>query len=107
MKILRASIEKYLEEEPKARERSNKDHAIVNVLLSDAKFIPLQILVKREEITRDQLTRFVQDYNSMDRAWRKILEERPELRGSDYENKDELEAETQAELGYPVAPRTP
>lgn len=100
MKILRASIEKYLEQEPRARERSNKDRAIVNVLLTDAKYMPLAIMVKKGEITRDMLTRFVQDNNSMDRAWRKILEERPELRGSDYENKAELEHETRLNLGY-------
>ena len=100
MKILRASIEKYLEEEPKARERSNKDRAIVNVLLTDAKYFPLQVLVKEGKIDRSLLTRFVQDNNSMDRAWRKILEERPELRGSDYEEKAEKEHDTRLNLGY-------
>lgn len=42
----------------------------------------------------------VQDYASMDRAWRKSLEEHPELRGEDYDSKDQLEAETMNNLGY-------
>lgn len=100
MKILRASIEKYLEEEPKARERSNKDRAIVNTLLRDLKYFPIAVQVEKKEITRDLLVRLVQDYNSMDRAWRKVLEERPELRGTDYGDKDALEEDTMLNLGY-------
>lgn len=107
MKILRANIERYLEEQPLARERHNKDRAIVNVLVMDPKFVPLQLLIQKGELTKNELTKFVQDYNSTDRAWRKILEERPELRGKDYENKDELERVTQEELGYNVPPTTP
>lgn len=100
MKILRQAIEAYLEEQPLARERSNKDRAIVNVLLRDNKFFPIAQQIKRKEIDIKLLTLFVQDYNSTDRAWRKVLEERPELRGKDYENKDELESETRKQLGY-------
>lgn len=86
MKILRKAIENYLEVQPLARERKNKDRAIVNTLLP--RFVMLQ------SIDKDTLVRFVQDYNSTDRAWRKVLEERPELRGSDYDDKDCLEEET-------------
>ncbi len=98
--MLRDAIEKYLIAQPKARERVNKDRAVVNVLLST--HINIYMLIQRGEVTKDELVAFVQDYNSMDRAWRKVLEERPELRGSDYESKDELEKEVQRSLGYSV-----
>lgn len=36
----------------------------------------------------------------MDRAWRKALQENPELRGSDYSDKEVLEQSKELELGY-------
>ncbi len=39
---------------------------------------------------------------SLDRKWRKILEENPELRGQDYGEKEILEVEKQRELGYNI-----
>ena len=105
MKLLRDEIEKYLEVEPRARERSNKDTAIVNVLLRRNPLLAKAI--EQDLISKAMLVTFVQNHNSMDRAWRKILEERPELRGKDYNNKEELEQDVQAQLGYPVPPTTP
>lgn len=94
MKILRREIEHYLEVQPLARERKNKDRAIVNVLL--ARYPQFRALDKKDLVT------FVQQHSSMDRSWRKILEERPELRGDDYREKNELEEDVKKQLGYDV-----
>lgn len=85
-------LKRYLEEEPRARERSQKDRGIVNVLLK--RYPDLASLDKT------MLTEFVREHNNMDRSWRKILEENPSLRGSDYNEKTKLEQQKQIELGY-------
>ena len=95
---LRNLVEDYLEQEPKFRERSAKDRGIVNLLVNR---YGLHYAIERGEITKDRIIALVQDYTSMDRAWRKTLQERPALRGTDYDDKDELESEKRAELGYP------
>lgn len=83
----------YLESEPKARERRNKDRAIVNILIKKYPMLG-------ESVPKEVLIGFVKEHNSMDRYWRKILEERTDLRGDDYGDKDGLEIEKQIELGY-------
>jgi hypothetical protein len=98
MKLLREEIEEYLVHEPRSRERSNKDRAIVNVLVR--RYPELKKVIELEMLSKGTLVSFVQDHNSMDRAWRKVLEERPELRGTDYGEKDKLEADVQEQLGY-------
>lgn len=87
----------YLEDQPKFRERKNKDRGIVNLLINR---YGLQQVIENEDITKDQLVMLVQDYASMDRAWRQILEKIPRLRGTDYDEKDELEKKKMEELGY-------
>lgn len=42
----------------------------------------------------------VKEVNSLDREWRKILEENPELRGTDYNKKKEAVDRKLKELGY-------
>jgi Zn-dependent M32 family carboxypeptidase len=84
----------YLESQPKARERCNKDRAIVNVLLRE--------YPEMEAIDKDMLIDFVKAHNTMDRRWRQLLEKNPHLRGNDYGKKDELVAQAQYQLGYPV-----
>ena len=96
---LRALVESYLQEEPKFRERTAKDRGIVNLIINK---YGLGHLVESRQITKDMLIEIVQAYATMDRAWRKTLQERPELRGADYEEKDELEIQAQAALGYNV-----
>ncbi len=95
----------YLQTEPKFRERSNKDRGQVNLLLR--KYTGLAEAVEKKLISKDSLIAFVQDYASMDRAWRQALERDVSLRGTDYGQKEELMAKKQEELGYTVAPRTP
>lgn len=90
-------VEEYLDEQPLFRERKNKDRGIVNLLINR---YGLQPAIARGEITKDRIVAMVQDYASMDRAWRKALAENPKWRGSDYDDKDELEAKVMSALGY-------
>lgn len=78
------TVKQYLEEQPSARERKNKNRAICNLMI------------------KKYIQEMVGDILSADRAWRKVLEENPNLRGSDYADKEELELQKQRELGYPV-----
>jgi hypothetical protein len=97
-KHVRPVVERYLEDEPKARERSGKDRGMVNLLM---KMRPkLGDLILNCTFTKEEMVDILQTYSSMDRMWRKILEERPDLRGSDYGKKEELEQDAQIEIGY-------
>lgn len=98
MKLHRKSVEKYLETAQPFRERKNKDVGTVNLLMR--KHPKLNEAIEMRLITKQEIVSMVQEYASMDRAWRKVLEERPELRGSDYDMKEELEHEARLELGY-------
>ena len=48
----------------------------------------------------DKLDDFAVLYGSYDRAWRLVMSDREDLRGSDYSRKDVLEQEKELELGY-------
>ena len=72
---MRHKIEKYLEVEPRARERRFHKRAIVNVLLD--KYPALQ------GIDKSTLIEFCADFENGTRLYRDILQFRPELRGSD------------------------
>jgi hypothetical protein len=89
---MRKRLEHYLEQQPKARERKNKYRALGNILLEKYKV----------ELSKEMMENIVYDAVSGDRHWRKILEERPELRGTDYSEKEVLEQQKQIELGYEV-----
>lgn len=86
-------LEQYLTEEPKARERCNKDRAIVNILVYKHGLV---------DIDRVKLTNFVKDYASLDREWRRLLAEKPALRGTDYDDGKKLEQEYILNAGYEV-----
>jgi hypothetical protein len=85
-------VEKYLEREPKARERRNKDRALVNLLME--RYPELQ------NVKKETLISAVQDFNSMDRYWRLTLKNRKDLRGQDYEDKAYYEQREKISLGY-------
>ena len=51
-------------------------------------------------LTKEDMVDILQTYASMDRMWRKLLEERPDLRGSDYGQKEALAQDAEIELGY-------
>lgn len=94
----KTAVENYLDEQPLFRERKNKDRGIVNLLMN--RYGALKSAIDQGLISKDTLTAIVQDYASMDRAWRKALAENPKWRGKDYDDKDELEAQKMVELGY-------
>jgi hypothetical protein len=86
------NFEKYLENHPLACERKWKSKAI-GAILSRKYGID-------EYITQTSMAELVRDVTSMDRKWRKIMQERPELRGDDYQEKNELEKHAKKQLGY-------
>lgn len=83
-------IKEYLVAQPKARERSNKNRVIGNLMIHDYSL----------EISKDKMADMVGEILNADRAWRKVLEDNKDLRGTDYADKDELELLKQQELGY-------
>lgn len=85
-------LKNYLQKQPLARERVNKDRAIVNLLL--------ERYPRLADIDKLILIDFVKDHNSYDRAWRLVTAENPELRGKDYKDKRILEERKKLELGY-------
>lgn len=94
---LKIQLTKYLEQEPKARERRQKDRALANVLLSNHPSL--------KDVSKEVLTGIVSEVLYLDRQWRLILSERNDLRGSDYDGKGfkekkQLEQESQVDLGY-------
>ena len=82
----------YLKAQPKSRERKNKNRAIGNM-------IQMKYLV---DIEKAKLADIVGEVLTLDRAWRKALEENPDLRGSDYKEKEILSQQKQIDLGYEV-----
>lgn len=86
---LRENVERYLENEPRARERKLRSRAVVNILLE---FYP--------GLTghKDTLIEFCKDYETATRVWRDVLQFRPDLRGSDYGDKKVLEQNTMLKL---------
>lgn len=85
-------MEKFLEKEPKARERKFKDKAIGRILQDRH--------IRTKEYPIEQLTEIVGEVLALDRSWRLILEKREELRGTDYKDKEKLEQETMVALDY-------
>jgi len=85
-----SELHQYLIDNPKARERCNKDRAAVNILL------------KRYKIQGDikEIVRFAREHNSMDREWRDLLLKNPHLRGNDYFHKKKLVNIALRQLGY-------
>ena len=94
---LKTIVEENLRDYPQFRERKNKDDCLTDLLI---KKYGLGNLVKEGWMSRSTIKSIVQDYSSMDRAWRKCLEDHPHLRGSDYDDKDKLEVKKMEELGY-------
>lgn len=89
---LQAQMISYLHSEPQARERKFKARAIVNLLRKNHPSL--------EGIDKSILIDAINDANSLDRYWRKALEEDETLRGSDYNDKHELAFNKQQELKY-------
>lgn len=80
----------------KARERKNKGRAIRILLIEKypaLKSVPKEVMLKA-----------IKSMESYDRAWRKVTQENPHLRGRDYYQKHELEDAKKTELGYRTSP---
>lgn len=90
-------VKRFLEIEPKAREWTNKNLAISHLLLD--KFDGIARLKDRRQ-RRKAFAELILEANNMDRCWRKVVEENPDLRGSDYNDKKILEQQAQIDLGY-------
>lgn len=93
-------MQSYLEDDPKFRERRNKDRGIVNLLMK--RYGSLMYAIEKGVITKETVTAMVQDYATMDRACRQALEKYQSLRGKDYDEKDKLEVSAMKNLGYNV-----
>ena len=91
---LKKQLLHYLEIQPLARERKNKDRALVNILLKEYDEL--------KNIDKEILIEFVKAHNTLDRQWRFFLEKNPHLRGEDYSDKDKLVTMKQRELEYNV-----
>lgn len=92
----------FLEAEPHFRERANKDMGIAKLLTKEHN--ALYQALKSSPLTFSIFVKVLQNYATMDRAWRQALEKNPHLRGKDYGQKEKLEIEKQIELGYNVKP---
>ena len=91
-KYMKDKILEYLENEPRFRERKNKNKGIANLINKKYKdIIP--------ENLRDSI---IDDILSADRYWRWWLEDgkRPDLRGKDYNTKNVIMSKTENKLGY-------
>ena len=95
----------YLKQEPRARERKNKNRAIGNLLIAPYIEKVMKDNGFKEFISnKADIADIVGEVLTLDRQWRKILEENPELRGTDYKDKAMLEEKKLEELGYGQTP---
>lgn len=92
----------YLKNEPRFRERKNKNRGLVNLLMN--MHPSLRQAVESGALKKDTIIDIVQEYTTMDRHWRQTLEHNETLRGSDYGDKEVLEQEKMLELGYEPGP---
>lgn len=87
-------IKGLLEKMPRARERSNKNRFLATLL--HRKY--------ESRLQTDSSVNIVENIivaaASYDRVWRQVLQHEPNLRGSDYDKKQELEELKQLDLGY-------
>ncbi len=81
---------------PWSRERARKDEAIVKLLTAHRMWDE----TARTDMSIPNLIDLVKDYATADRAWRDILLNEEELRGSDYNQKQLLEEEKMIMMGY-------
>ena len=83
-----------VKDKEKARERKHKQRTVAFVL--QQKFPELQ------KISLDNLEKYLKKASSYSRQWRKLLEEKPEFRGTDYNTKKQSVDKVQKAMGYKV-----
>lgn len=84
-----------VKDKPKARERKYKQRSIAYVL--QQKFPELQ------QISLDNLEKYLKKSSTYSRQWRKLLEEKPEFQGTDYtRTKKPSVDKVKKDMGYKV-----
>ena len=95
---LKTTVHDYLVKQPLFRERRNKDRGIVNILIS--RHYKLGEAIRTGVLSKEFVIEAMKEFSSMDRYWRQALEQEPELRGRDYDDKEKVEQEAELSLGY-------
>lgn len=91
-KHLKGDMEQFLKAVPKARERRKKDKAIAAILQKKHSALL--------DIPLEKLEPMMTEVLALDRYWRLLLKNNPDLRGSDYDTKEEYEEKAKEDLGY-------
>src|SRR3990167_1831806 len=89
---LENQLKQLLKDEPRSRERRNKVRAVAHVLRKTHPVLG--------QIVPEVLQLIVNDVIALERYWRKILVENPELQGKDYNTKRQIVQEYQQKIGY-------
>lgn len=92
---LQNKVKEYLEYQPQARERKNRSRAVWNILTK--KMYPQRNI---ESVSKELFDEYFVDIMSINRYILWVQQHYPELRGSDYEDKTNLEQKKKLELGY-------
>ena len=87
---LKEEVRQYLLDEPRARERRNRQKAIANILIA-RHGIPT---------SKESLIVHLEESESINRYIRMVQQEEPATRGNDYETKDAVEQKKIIDLGY-------
>lgn len=87
---------------PDFRERKNRGAYLAKLAL---RFTDLEAKFdnREKQFTLQELSNFATKYDTFRHAWGDVTRECIELRGTDYDEKGELEAKKKEELGYNVA----
>jgi hypothetical protein len=91
-------VREYLETEPRARERKNRARVVWNLLEKLEKVLNRNQTI--ESMSKDFFINHFSKIQSLNRSVNRIQQLYPELRGTDYEDKEVLEQEAQLEQGY-------
>lgn len=87
MKKVKAQLKAQLEKSERARERKNKNKLIAYNIIRDNQ----QLFTAHPDYVKEKVEEMVRYVLTADRAWRQVVEQNPELRGEDYDEKEELE----------------
>lgn len=94
---MKDAILNYLTEEPRFRERVNKNKGIANIISGKYGI----------DMPKDKRNDIIADILNADRYWRKHTADHPNLRGKDYGTKEAVEQEFELSLGYEPLISTP
>ena len=89
---MKQKLKQLLTSTPLARERKYRYHTIRKLLK--------ETYPQLKEIPKETMLQICRDVLNLDRTIRQVQQENPNLQGKDYQDKHELEAIKQQELGY-------